>query len=105
MRLAEVDRTSGVWVYRAARHKTRWRGRDRVIPIGPKAIAVLAEFLCGDNPPPDGFGDLLPTERDRWLVAAGAYQDAGRTRDADLLRDTGRTFVMVGGCPVDPGPR
>lgn len=33
---------------------------------------------------------------------ADAYQEAGRERDAKLLRDTGRAVVLVGGCVVDP---
>jgi integrase len=101
-RLAEVDRARGVWVYRPARHKTQHRGKDRVIPLGPRARAVIEEWLRRDGPPPEGFEDLTPAEGNRRLVAADAYQDAGRARDASLLRDVGRGFVVVAGCVVDP---
>lgn len=33
---------------------------------------------------------------------ADAYQEAGRTRDAVLLRDAARAVAVVGGCVVDP---
>jgi integrase len=33
---------------------------------------------------------------------ADAYQEAGRDRDAELLRDTTRDVMMIEGCAVDP---
>ena len=36
------------WTYEPGRHKTAWRGKKRVIPIGPKAQVLLAEFLTLD---------------------------------------------------------
>jgi integrase len=103
LRLAEVDRSSEPWVYRPGKHKTRHRGKVRVIPLGPKAQAALVEFLRGDHPPPAGWEDLTSAETGRRLVAANAYEEAGRVWDAALLRDTGRPFVVVAGCVVDPG--
>lgn len=43
-----------------------------------------------------------PDERDTRRVIADAYQDAGRVRDAELLRDADHSVVFVGGCVVDP---
>jgi site-specific recombinase XerD len=37
------------WVYRPSRHKTKWRGKDRVIILGPKAREILREFLDRDT--------------------------------------------------------
>ena len=102
---AEVDRTDGVWVYRPSRHKTAHRGKERVVFIGPKGRAVLEHFVRGDHPPPEGFEYLdlnAPANRDARLVAADAYQEAGREHDAALLRDVGRAVVLVAGCVVDP---
>jgi integrase len=51
--LEEIDRTNPVWLYRPMKHKTAWRGKPRVVAIGPKAQAVLLDFikircpLCG----------------------------------------------------------
>ena len=33
------------WQYRPSTHKTSWRGKERIIPIGPKAQAILEPFL------------------------------------------------------------
>jgi integrase len=48
LRWADVDRSSDVWAYRPARHKTAWRGKDRVVFIGPRAQAVLMRYADRD---------------------------------------------------------
>src|SRR5690606_27806685 len=45
MRPVDIDRESDVWVYEPMDHKNRWRGHRRLIPLGPKAQAVLKPFL------------------------------------------------------------
>jgi integrase len=45
IRLAEIDRSAEVWLYRPSRHKTAHHGHARVIAIGPKAQAVLRRFI------------------------------------------------------------
>ena len=49
------------WEYRPAWHKTAWRGKDRVIIVGPKAQEILREFLKAD---PAGV-PLRPARRGR----------------------------------------
>ena len=44
--LGQVDRTTSPWVYSPTNHKGAWRGKPRVIPFGPKARALLTEFLA-----------------------------------------------------------
>jgi integrase len=44
LRRVDIDATGDVWSYRPARHKTSWRGKPRVVSIGPKAQAVVDEF-------------------------------------------------------------
>jgi uncharacterized protein (TIGR02996 family) len=105
LRLCEVDRTGDVWASRPSQHKTAHHGKTRVIHFGPRAQELIAAFLRGNNPPPDGFGHIRlndPDQRDARLVMADAYQEAGRERDAELLRDPARVVVLVGGCVVDP---
>lgn len=105
MTLAEVDCGSETWLYQPAQHKTAHHGRQRVIPIGPKARVTLVTFLLRDGPPPDGFAHINlndPDQRDTRLVMADAYQEAGRERDAVLLRDMTRFVVLVAGCVIDP---
>jgi integrase len=62
LRLAEIDRTGNVWVYRPANHKTAWRGKERVVPIGPRAQEVLRGYIrmrcpcCGVEGRPPRLG-------------------------------------------------
>lgn len=44
LRPRDVDASGAVWLYRPAQHKTAWRGKPRVVAIGPKAQAVLKKF-------------------------------------------------------------
>ncbi|MEN6558486.1 MAG: site-specific integrase [Thermoguttaceae bacterium] len=45
LRPCDIDRRRDVWEYRPADHKTAYRGRERVIYIGPKAQAILRPYL------------------------------------------------------------
>lgn len=45
MRTGEIDRRGEVWRYSPKDHKTAYCGKTRVVPIGPKAQAVLRPWL------------------------------------------------------------
>jgi integrase len=45
MRPCDIDMTGPVWIYRPASHKTAHHGKERVIPIGPKAQLLLKPWL------------------------------------------------------------
>ncbi len=45
IRRADIDMGGPIWLYRPSQHKTAWRGKPRVIAIGPRAQAVLREFF------------------------------------------------------------
>jgi integrase len=47
-RACDLDTSGRVWLYRPPRHKTAWRGKARVVALGPKAQAVLCPFLTLD---------------------------------------------------------
>src|SRR5579883_1719257 len=47
LRPCDVDRSGAVWAFTPARHKSSWRGRPRVIQLGPGAQAILAPWLAG----------------------------------------------------------
>ena len=49
LRPCDIDRTDEVWTYRPESHKNQHRGRDRVVPLGPKAQAVLLKYLVRDS--------------------------------------------------------
>jgi integrase len=45
IRRSEIDMEGEVWLFKLAQHKTAWRGKPRVIAIGPKAQALLKAFF------------------------------------------------------------
>lgn len=49
---AMVNRTSEVWTINLAKHKTAYRGKQRVIYVGPRAQAIISKYLlrAGDAP-------------------------------------------------------
>ena len=53
MTLNQIDRSSDVWKYRPAKHKTAHHGKERMIPLGPNARGVLSAFLGGRVPEPN----------------------------------------------------
>jgi integrase len=41
----QLDMSGKVWLFRPLRHKGRWRGRERVVQLGPKAQEALRPML------------------------------------------------------------
>jgi integrase len=48
MRGCDLDTTGARWAYKPEQHKTKHRGHDRVIPLGPLARDIVAKFLGTD---------------------------------------------------------
>src|SRR5208337_3434173 len=48
MRPREIDRSEAVWIYRPRLHKTMHKGKDRIIPIGPRARLLLGPWIPDD---------------------------------------------------------
>jgi integrase len=48
LRPCDIDRSSEVWVYKLATHKTDYRGRKRLIFVGPQGQKVLLRYLARD---------------------------------------------------------
>ena len=71
-------------------------------PEGPRRSPGVRQ---GRHPPPDGFGHVEsnnPDHCDARRGAADASQEAGRDRDAELLREVARPAVLLDGCVIDP---
>jgi len=49
MRPCDIDRSGNVWLYRPESHKTEHHGRERLVPLGPKAQGVLLRYLARDS--------------------------------------------------------
>jgi integrase len=52
MTTGQIDRTADPWVYRPAHHKGSSWGKDRAIPLGPRAQEVLKPWLKADPDAP-----------------------------------------------------
>lgn len=48
MRGCDLTPGESTWEYRPAQHKNSWRGQQRLIPLGPRAQAIIKEFLKED---------------------------------------------------------
>ncbi len=49
MRACDIEMSGAVWLFRPADHKTAHHGHGRTIALGPKAQAVVKEFLMLDT--------------------------------------------------------
>jgi integrase len=49
IRRCDIDIGGPIWLYKPAHHKTAWRGKSRIIAIGPKAQELLKEFFTTDR--------------------------------------------------------
>lgn len=45
MRPKDIDLSGEVWFYRPSRHKTQFRGRQRIVPLGPQAQRIVQPYL------------------------------------------------------------
>lgn len=70
LRLCDLDTSNRVWVFSPKDHKSAWRERERLIYIGPKAQAVIREFL----PRPTSAYLFCPSEAESDRVASLSAQ-------------------------------
>lgn len=56
----QLDTTGSTWLYRLAKHKGTWRGRERIVALGPKAQEILRPRLRLEQDAPMFSG------RDAW---------------------------------------
>jgi integrase len=52
LRPCDLDLSADVWLYCPSAHKTEHRGKDRVVPLGPRAQEILLRYLARN---PDDF--------------------------------------------------
>jgi integrase len=52
LRRCDIDTSEEVWLYTPPHHKTAWRGKGRIIAVGPRAQELIREFFTED---PQGY--------------------------------------------------
>jgi integrase len=94
---SEVDRSGDVWLYRPGSHKTAWRGRQLVVPIGPQAQKLLEKYL--DRPADEAVFSpresvrLMRERREAERVTqAGQGNVAGTNRKRAPKRQPGKFY-------------
>ena len=55
MRSCDIDRNGDIWKYVPFEHKTQHHGKERVLPIGPRAQAILTSYLIEKESTPEAF--------------------------------------------------
>ena len=69
MRGCDLDTSGAVWCFRPSHHKTSWRGKTRVVLIGPRCQEVLQPFL---KPDPQAYLFSPVDGREEWFAAKRA---------------------------------
>jgi integrase len=103
LRACDLDTTGPVWLYRPAQHKTAWRGKSRVIALGPQAQAVLKPFLTLDTQaylfsPARAMADLRDRQRAGRKTRVQPSQQDRRRRKPEKLpgeRYTSKSYARA----------
>jgi integrase len=96
LRTCDIDRHEKVWAYRPEQHKGRWRGKERVVRLGPKAQDLLRPLLKAD---PKAF---LISPRDVIAEVKAAKRASRKTPPTKQMRDRD---ARAAGMPPDVGGR
>jgi integrase len=91
MHWRDIDTSSDVWVFHPVQHKTAWRGKERVVFIGPKARAILTGY-ANNNPdaylfsPREAVEQLHRERAEKRTTKYYASRQGGQQRKADPKR-------------------
>jgi len=55
MRVCDIQTDGDIWVYSPYTHKTEHRGKQRILPIGPRAQQILTPYLIQREGEPERF--------------------------------------------------
>lgn len=80
----QLDTTGKTWLYRLARHKGSWRGKERVVAIGPKAQEFLRPRLRLELDAP------LFSGREAWAEFVAAKREARTSEPTKQTADRDR---------------
>lgn len=84
----QLDTSGETWLYKPTRHKGAWRGKERVVALGPKAQAVLRSLLRLEQDAPlfsarAAYDEFLAAKRERRQTPP-----TRQTRERDARRTT-----------------
>ena len=94
---AMVDRSEDVWLIKLAKHKTAYRGKDRIIYVGPQAQAILSKYLlrAADSAcfsPQESERQRLQAKHDARVTPMSCGNKPGSNRTRTPRRKPGDAF-------------
>jgi integrase len=99
IRPCDIDRGGEVWQYRPQRHKTQHHGRERVIPVGPRAQDVLRPYLlraadayCFSPAESEAKRRAAAHARRKTPLNAGNYPGSNRLQPRKIKRKFGDRY-------------
>jgi len=99
LRPADVNTSGKVWTVQLARHKTSYRGRERVVYIGPRGQRILRPLLTPDCPldkpifsPKRSFAESLERRQAERKTPANQGNRPGSNRAVRRERAPGDAF-------------
>jgi integrase len=109
MRTIDIDTTGKTWSYTPQRHKTQHHGKQRCIYIGPRAQAVLREWLRPDLTAPmfqprEAMAELRARQREnRKTPVQPSQRDRSKRRPKKLpgLTYTVKSYCHAVGCACE----
>lgn len=84
LRMRDVERGPDVWVFRPAKHKGTWKGRERLVRFGPRCIELLRPLLTAN---PDAYL-FTPTKAMRERKAIWRAERKTKVPPSQAKRDT-----------------
>ena len=96
-----VDTRAEVWTIKLEKHKNAWRGHDRVIVIGPKAIAILKPYLERDKAayclsPAEAMEQRLADREAARTTPSSCGNRRGSNRKANPKKKPGACYGVIG---------
>ncbi|MCR9248679.1 MAG: site-specific integrase [bacterium] len=93
----QLQRTDTIWIYRPVQHKGVWRGRDRIVQLGPNAQEVLRPRLKLDPDaaiitPLDAFLEVKAKKRADRKTKVQPSQQARDERNAKKAPPVGAFY-------------
>lgn len=104
LRPVDLDRTGDIWIYSPAQHKTAWRNRRRIITLGPKAQALLSDYLVDrpmDRPifsPAEAEADRRAALTENRKTPASCGNRPGSNRSRHPRRQPGLAYTTRSYC-------
>jgi integrase len=90
MRACDIDMSGEVWLYAPSDHKNKWRGQPKLIPLGPRAQAIVKPFLKLDTT------EFLfsPRDAEAWHKSQPSIA-AGKKRKTPIYPSEKRRRVLI----------